>query len=1151
MSHPTISLCLIARDEASMLPGCLASVRDVVDQIIVVDTGSRDATPQLAAQAGAVVVHHPWQSDFAAARNAALQHATGDWVLMLDADERLAPGAGVALRGAVRVGNFDLGFLPLHNAARLDATAEEVLSGAARRDEPVLLPRLMRRTADLAWEGVIHENVDRWFARGQRRAVRVPAPIIHLGSVPSVVAERDKSARNLALLERACALAPAEPMRRAWLAREVLRTGDTARARREAEAAWENLLAALDRGERPAAILPATLAAYLRLDHHDPDGALDIIDAAEPWAGGHPNLGLLRAAALLLRGGDGDVARAIPALEACLAADSGMFTHEVLPGATSWAAQTQLGAARLRNQQPTEALACFSAALSDKPDHHHARYGAAEALLALGRPAEALAVVEPTLAHGPSDGWLIAASAAVALQKFQDAAVLLGRAESPTADPHREAIRATVQGALDGRALLQQLTGVEDIPASQPTQTLLADGEQRFAQGDLDGAVDRFVRALTLSPGSAEGWCNLGVGMHAAGLMNNAERALRMALRLDPTHRESLISLANVCAERGRPDKAAATLRTLLDHHPGDPDAVQGLQLMGLQSTEAVGATPLLSVLVAAPCAEQQDRCLDQLALQDLHPTLFEVLAAHPSATERAFRVRTVADRDEAIEVAAGRWLVLLDSADHPSPDLLRRHLAAQVTAEAPCVVRGARGFTESRCADDPLVAALSQATQPNPPLSNVSLPCDEADVIDGLRWHPEGSPLPVHRRDEIRCWTEGPISLDMLLQQARAEGAAAARAWQADPSTPLPDLPGDPGREEGWLGMRMLVERQQAAIDALHAEITASLSRGRRVSPVGLGHLLQQARRQGLVEATLTADAGAPVPSLASALTSIVIPNLNGFPHLVTAVESLRKHTPGPVELIVVDNGSTDGSLEWLREQPDICLLEMGENLGAPAARNRGLAIARGETIVLCDNDVVFTPGWRPALLAHLEAWPDIGMVGPMSDYVLPPQKLEGAPDRDGPTDLDAFARGFHAERKGQHTYSSRLILFFLIARRAVFDTIGGIDEGYGRWGFEDDDLCVRVRLAGYKMRIAQDCFIRHLGSQTAKSANLDYNRLLLQNWEVFKSKWRLDPGMPYGPYNPDEIMAQRFAPEELFVPYRTDDAPPPSDPIKLIHMG
>src|SRR4051812_36264465 len=87
-----VSLAVIARDEEAMLPDCLASARDAVDEMVVLDTGSRDATRELARRAGARVVEIPWPDDFAAARNAAVLETRGDWVLMLDADERLAPG---------------------------------------------------------------------------------------------------------------------------------------------------------------------------------------------------------------------------------------------------------------------------------------------------------------------------------------------------------------------------------------------------------------------------------------------------------------------------------------------------------------------------------------------------------------------------------------------------------------------------------------------------------------------------------------------------------------------------------------------------------------------------------------------------------------------------------------------------------------------------------------------------------------------------------------------------------------------------------------------------------------------------------------------------------------------------------------------------
>lgn len=100
-AHLRLVLVVIARDEAHQLPRLLASVRPWVDDALVLDTGSTDATAQVAAEAGARVAHFPWVDDFSAARNAALELAGGDWHLVLDADEWLLSGgeALAALRG--------------------------------------------------------------------------------------------------------------------------------------------------------------------------------------------------------------------------------------------------------------------------------------------------------------------------------------------------------------------------------------------------------------------------------------------------------------------------------------------------------------------------------------------------------------------------------------------------------------------------------------------------------------------------------------------------------------------------------------------------------------------------------------------------------------------------------------------------------------------------------------------------------------------------------------------------------------------------------------------------------------------------------------------------------------------------------------------
>ena len=96
-----LTAALIVRDEAEHLDACLVSLRDVVDEIVVVDTGSVDATPDLARAHGARVEHHAWADDFAAARNRSLDLARGEWILYVDADERVRADDPAALRDAL------------------------------------------------------------------------------------------------------------------------------------------------------------------------------------------------------------------------------------------------------------------------------------------------------------------------------------------------------------------------------------------------------------------------------------------------------------------------------------------------------------------------------------------------------------------------------------------------------------------------------------------------------------------------------------------------------------------------------------------------------------------------------------------------------------------------------------------------------------------------------------------------------------------------------------------------------------------------------------------------------------------------------------------------------------------------------------------
>ncbi|MGQ9865191.1 MAG: glycosyltransferase [Pseudanabaenaceae cyanobacterium] len=142
-----IALCMIVRDEAQRLAQCIESARPLVQEIVVVDTGSTDDTPSLAGRLGARVYPFAWQDDFAAARNFALQQVQSDWVLVLDGDERLLPPAIPALRRLARQPDL---LVALLRRQELGATQSPYS----------VVTRFFRRHPALRFQGVYHESID-------------------------------------------------------------------------------------------------------------------------------------------------------------------------------------------------------------------------------------------------------------------------------------------------------------------------------------------------------------------------------------------------------------------------------------------------------------------------------------------------------------------------------------------------------------------------------------------------------------------------------------------------------------------------------------------------------------------------------------------------------------------------------------------------------------------------------------------------------------------------------------------------------------------------------------------------------------------------------------------------------------------------------
>ncbi|HAG07870.1 MAG: Glycosyl transferase, family 2 [Clostridia bacterium 62_21] len=238
----TITLCMIAKNEERNLGRCLESVRGCVDEIIVVDTGSVDATPRIAEAYGARVIRSPWPGDFARARNEGLNYATGEWILVLDADEELPPETAAKLK-------------VLACTAEVEAWTFTIISPVSSAENGPrtrhLGLRMFKNRKEYRFEGKIHEQVKPSILRANPAAAvrHSDLCIIHHGYVRDGEGRRAKTLRNIALLREALAENPGDVFHNYNLGVSYFMLGDFESARKHYEAAlpgvdWRSPLAA-------------------------------------------------------------------------------------------------------------------------------------------------------------------------------------------------------------------------------------------------------------------------------------------------------------------------------------------------------------------------------------------------------------------------------------------------------------------------------------------------------------------------------------------------------------------------------------------------------------------------------------------------------------------------------------------------------------------------------------------------------------------------------------------------------------------------------------------------------------------------------------------------------------------------------------------
>lgn len=418
-----------------------------------------------------------------------------------------------------------------------------------------------------------------------------------------------------------------------------------------------------------------------------------------------------------------------------------------------------------------------------------------------------------------------------------------------------------------------------------------------------------------------------------------------------------------------------------------------------------------------------------------------------------------------------------------------------------------------------------------------------DAEVI-GVEHDPKAAAVAAGRLDKVLVGDVGTIPLDFapgsfdavlggdVLDHVPAPPAflSRLRGWLRPEGCLILDVPnarhhsvlaellgGDAGRAkaprftrrglEGVLGEAEF--RSDVVVPALGDDHAAWVARGRPGEvPVGTLRIggLSAAEADEFYIARYRLRAR---PATGTSLTSVVVVTYNQLSDTRRCLDSLRQRTDEPYELIVVDNGSTDGTPEYLAQVPGCRVIANPENRGFPAAANQGLRAAGGDQVVLLNNDTVLTRGWLSRLRRALASDPRIGLVGPCSNRVSGPQQVP-VPYGDDLAGLEPFAADWGARHLGVIEETDRLVGFCLLITRAVVDRVGLLDERFGLGCFEDDDYTLRAVRAGFRTVIARDAFVHHAGGRTFIGSGVDFAGLMARNQELFRQKWLAEASGP-----------------------------------------
>lgn len=238
--------------------------------------------------------------------------------------------------------------------------------------------------------------------------------------------------------------------------------------------------------------------------------------------------------------------------------------------------------------------------------------------------------------------------------------------------------------------------------------------------------------------------------------------------------------------------------------------------------------------------------------------------------------------------------------------------------------------------------------------------------------------------------------------------------------------------------------------------------------------------------------------------LVSIVVLAYNKLEYTKLCIKSILQYTQNiNYELIVVNNGSSDGTKEYLNSMPQVKPLHLIKNVGPTNGFNEGLKVAAGKYTAGVCNDFILTPRWLDNLLVCIESDDKIGYVSPGASMISNMQQING--DYNNIEEMIQFADQYNHSDPRKWEERVRLLPCVLMVRTELLKQIGYYDPLFYYGEFADDDISFRIRRAGYKLVYCKDTFTYHFGSVTVREDQINNNSLNVSR-DIFIRKYNLD---------------------------------------------